>query len=255
MSSAADGTSGVDAAIEEAGVNRRRRWSGGRVFLNVFVVIAFAGAVFALYTLIQGSGVLDGSVQEAPIAFEDVPAEYAQSERMLEAVEKGLVKPSSTTRFGPSEGVTRGEFAGVVVRTLGWEVRADETHTFSDVTGDADVVDEADYIGVVATKGVMGGVGGVPPTFAPTDSIQVRHVLLVFARAAGDSLPEPQTSDPAIQAHPVSDVIRDAYQRLEAAGVLEGADIQPTESALGAEADREQVAVIAVNLHRFLAGQ
>ncbi|MHB0978479.1 MAG: S-layer homology domain-containing protein [Thermoleophilia bacterium] len=255
MNPQGDGTSGVDAAIEEAGVNRRRRWSGGRIFLNVFVVIAFAGAAFALYTLIQGSGVLDGSTQETPVAFEDVPAEYAQSERILEAVEKGLVKPSSSTRFGPSEGVTRGEFAGVVVRTLDWEVRADETHTFSDVTGDADVVDEADYIGVVATKGVMGGVGGVPPTFAPTDSIQMRHVLLVFARAAGDHLPEPQTPDPAIQALPVSDEISDAYQRLEAAGILGGTGLEPTESALMAEADREQVAVIAVNLHRFLASQ
>lgn len=241
--------------VEEAGVNRRRRWSGGRVFLNVFVVIAFAGAVFALYTLIQGSGVLDASVQEEPIAFQDVPAEYAQSERILEAVEMGLVKPSSTTRFGPSERVTRGDFAGVVVHTLGWGVRAKETHTFSDVTGDADVVDEADYIAVVATKGVMGGAGGVPPTFAPTDPIQVRHVLLVFARAAGDHLPEPQTLDPAIQGLPVSDEIRDAYRRLAAAGILDGTGLEPSESTLGTEADREQVAVIAVNLHRFLAGR
>lgn len=255
MSPAADGTSGVDAAIEETGVSRRRRWSGGRVFLNVFVVIAFAVAVFALYTLIQGSGVLDGSTRVKPIAFEDVPAEYAQSGRILEAVEKGLVKPSSPSRFGPSDRVSRGEFAGVVVHTMEWEVRSDETHAFSDVTGDADVVDEADYISVVATKVVMGGVGGVPPTFAPTDSIQVRHVLLVFARAAGNALPETQTSDPAIQALPVSDEIRDAYQRLGAAGILDGTDLEPTESVLMAEADREQVAVIAVNLNRFLASQ
>lgn len=245
-------------SIEEPEVGRtRRRWSVGRVILNLFVVVAFGAAVFALYTLIQGSGVLGGDREPAttPASFEDVPADYAESDRIHEAVDTGLVTPASSLRFGPSDAVTRGEFAGVVVRTMGWDVGPDETHTFADVTGDPDVVDEADYIAVVATKGVMGGAGGVPPTFSPSDPVQVRHLLVVLARAAGTALPEPTTPDRRIEALPVSDEIRSAYQRLSAAGILDGVDLDSADTTLVSAADREQVAVMAVNLHRLLRGE
>ncbi|MHB8868235.1 MAG: S-layer homology domain-containing protein [Thermoleophilia bacterium] len=254
MSSRSDERVGIDVAIEEVTVGRRRRrWSIGRVVLNVLVVVAFAGAVFALYSLIQGSGVLGDVEEVVPLSFEDVPAEYVHTGIILESVEKGLVVPASPTRFGPGDRVTRGEFAGVVVRTLEWPVEADETHSFIDVTGDPEVVDESDYIAVVATKGVMGGAGDSPPTFAPTVPIPMRHLIVVFARAAGDALPEPPaTQDPDVQALSVNEETRAAYQRLAAAGILDGVDLDADDAALEAEVDREQVAIVAVNLRRFL---
>lgn len=258
MSSGVESTSGGDAVLDEAEIvrrRRRRRWSPGRIVLNLIVVVAFAGAVFALYSLIEGSGVLGGVEEVEPISFDDVPPEYAESGRILEAVEKGLVLPAAPARFGPADTVTRGEFAGVVVRTLGWDVIAAETHTFADVAGDPDVIDEADSIAVVATKGVMGGAGGVPPTFAPADPVQVRHVLVVFVRAADEMLPAVGTPDREIDALPVSAEIRDAYQRLAAAGILDGVEFDPADTKLISEANREQVAIIAVNLQRFLAGE
>lgn len=226
----------------------------GRVVLNLVVLAAFGAAVFILYNLVQDSGIL-GTTTESTAApsFVDVPVENPARDTIEEAVRIGLVEPSSPSRFGPTEGVPRGEFAGIVVRTMQWDVAADEPQPFGDVTGDSAVVDEADYIGVLAAQGVMGGTEGVPPAFNPGDPVLVRHVLVVFARAAGDALPEATEIDPAIAMLDVNNEVRASYQRLATAGVLDGVVMDSADVTLMNEAEREQVAVIAVNLRHFLA--
>lgn len=230
------------------------RLSVGRILLNLVVLVAFGGAVFILYTLVQDSGILHKVPESAAgPSFDDVPVENPARDAIEEAVSIGLVEPSSPSRFGPTESVPRGEFAGVVVRTLQWDVAPDEPQPFGDVTGDNAVVDEADNIGVLAAEGVMGGTEGVPPAFNPADPVLVRHVLVVFARAAGDALPEVSEIDPAIARLDVNDEVRASYQRLATAGVLDGVVMDSADVTLMNEADREQVAVIAVNLRHFLA--
>lgn len=232
----------------------KRRLTVGRILLNLVVLAAFAGAVFVLYNLVQDSGILNKSPESAAgPSFDDVPVENPLRGTIEEAVSIGLVEPSSPSRFGPTESVPRGEFAGVVVRTLQWDVTADEPQPFGDVTGDSAVVDEADYIGVLAAQGVMGGTEGVPPAFNPGDPVLVRHVLVVFARAAGDALPVAAEIDPALAKLDVNDEVRASYQRLATAGVLDGVVMDSADVTLMNEADREQVAVIAVNLKHFLA--
>ncbi|MHB9148835.1 MAG: S-layer homology domain-containing protein [Thermoleophilia bacterium] len=231
----------------------KRGMTVGRILLNLVVLAAFGGAVFILYTLVQNSGILHKTPESAAAAsFDDVPVENPARDTIEEAVRIGLVEPSSPSRFGPTESVSRAEFAGIVVRTLQWDVAADEPQPFGDVTGDSAAVDEADYIAVLAAEGVMGGTAGVPPAFNPGDPVLVRHVMVVFARAAGDALPEATEIDPAIAKLDVNDEVRAAYQRLAAVGALDGVVMDSADVTLTNEADREQVAVIAVNLRHFL---
>ncbi len=232
----------------------RRRVTVGRIVLNLAVVAAFGVAVFVVYNLVQDSGILDGArVSKAGRSFEDVPADNPLQGSIEEAVRIGLVEPASPSRFGPTESVLRGEFAGIVARTMELDVAADEPHSFADVTGDDDVVDEADYIAVLAAEGIMGGPGGVPPSFSPSDPVLMRHLIVVFARAGGDALPEATAIDPAIEALEVSDEVRISYQRLASAGILDGVVMDSADNSLANEADREQVAAIAVNFRHFLA--
>ena len=232
----------------------RRRVPVGRIVLNLAVVAAFAAAVFVVYNLVQDSGILDGTtVSNAGRSFEDVPADNPLRDSIEEAVRVGLVEPASPSRFGPTESVSRGEFAGIVARTMELDVTADEPQSFSDVTGDAKVVDEADYIAVIAAAGIMGGTGGDPPAFNPSDPVLMRHVIVVFARAGGDALPEATEIDPAIEALEVSDEVRTSYQRLASAGILDGVVMDSADTSLSNEADREQIAAMAVNFRHFMA--
>ena len=244
---------GFDLEVERP-KRSRRRMPVGRIVLNLAVVAAFAGAVFVVYNLVQDSGILDGTaVSNTGRSFEDVPADNPLQDSIEEAVRIGLVEPASPSRFGPTESVSRGEFAGIVARTIELDVAADESQSFADVTGDDEVVDEADYIAVLAAEGIMGGTAGVPPAFNPSDAVLMRHVIVVFARAGGDALPEATEIDPAIEALEVGDEVRISYQRLASAGILDGVVMDSADSSLMNEADRELVAAIAVNFRHFMA--
>ncbi|HZK49702.1 MAG TPA: S-layer homology domain-containing protein [Thermoleophilia bacterium] len=232
---------------------RRRRLTAGRILLNLVVVAAFAAAVAAVYMLVQNSGIIDRTSDETTSSTATAPTDYVLGGPIDEAVTTGLMSLSGPSRFGPTESVSRGEFAGVVVRTMGWDVAADEAQDFADVVGDPEVLDEADYIAAVAARAVMRGTGGVPAAFMPDQPVMVGHVLVVFARAAGDALPEATEVDPSLLQVRVDDETLSAYRRLAAAGILADVSLDSADETLSNDADRQQVAVMAVNLKHFLA--
>lgn len=259
-------------------VVRRRRITVSRVLLNLAILAAFAIAVYTMYTLIQNSGILgeseDGAVSES--MFIDVPDTDPHAADLQDAAILGLVETSSPTRFGVREPVTRGDLSFTVVKTLGLEVPVDGVHAFADVEGDPEVLDQSDYIAVAVDRGFMTGMGGDPPLFEPDTTTSVGEVLVVFATAGGEALPEASpeetsttdttaadtsTTEPTTdttaaagtegESQPSPEVL-DAHARLTAAGILDDLDVETTDEALSAGARKELVALIAVNMRRYL---
>jgi hypothetical protein len=264
---------------------RRRRVTVGRVALNIAVLAAFGIAVYAMYTLVQNSGVLGRSAEEVTVKsmFVDIPDTHPQLEELQDAAILGLVETSAPDRYGVREPVTRGDLATVAIKTVGLRVPVDGVQSFADVQGDPEMLDESDYVALAVEQGYMSGFGGDPPLFDVDADSSVGEVMIVFARVGGDALTdaaagevtptdttavegavEASTTTTAAEASPegtgeaaaapeaVPLDAQSAYARLDEAGILDGLDVYSTEEALGLGARRELVAVIAVRMRELL---
>ena len=89
----------------------------------------------------------------------------------------GIVNGMTQTRFAPAEGLTRAQFAKIVVGALG--LSAEYRGTFSDV---AQTAWYAPYVDTAAAYGIVNGVGD--GKFHPDGAITVQEAAAMTARAA-----------------------------------------------------------------------
>jgi len=243
---------------EPADGREKKRFSwrlAKRIVLNLFVLTAFVGAVYALYTLVESSGILDPAEVQAQMAFEDIPENYVQVERIKTAVETGLVPAAAGTRFGPTDPMDRTQLATAVVLAMGWELDGQANQIFDDVEADATTIDDSDYIAAIFWHHAMSGTGDDPLVFSPDASASVRLMLLVMGRAATEELPEVDEMGDVIADLELTSDEKEAFQRLLDAQILDGTAIQPGITDLDGPVLREQLAIAAVNLKAFIDRQ
>ncbi|MBU2602184.1 MAG: S-layer homology domain-containing protein [Actinobacteria bacterium] len=226
-----------------------------RIVLNLFVLAAFLGAVYTLYTLVESSGILDPGEVQAQLTFEDIPENYVQVERITTAVETGLVPAAAGTRFGPTDPMDRMELAKAVVLAMGWPVDGEAQQIFDDVEADLTSIDDSDYAAAIFWHHAMSGTGDDPLVFSPDASASIRLMLLVMGRAATEELPEADEITDAIDDLELSSDEKEAFQRLLDAEILEGTAIQPGITDLEGPVLREQLAIATVNLKAFIDRQ
>ncbi|MET0015821.1 S-layer homology domain-containing protein [Oscillibacter sp.] len=90
-----------------------------------------------LTAALSASLALPVSAMAFATSFQDVPAESSLASEVQKAVDYGLMGGYSTTSFGYSDSMTRGQFAGVLVRmmakTMNWATETPAQPTFTDV--------------------------------------------------------------------------------------------------------------------------
>ncbi len=223
-------------------------WGVWKIALRVGVLAGFFVALFALYTLLQATGVIgpEAVADDQPL-FTDVGVDDPRREAVEFVVDEGLMSGVSDDVFAPDNPVTRADFARIVVKTLGWEVQPDLDPGFSDVEGRA-FLDEADYIATLVERGVMQGSGELGE-FRPDEETQLAHAIVVFVRAARAELPQPQPEVPEdIAASGYSEAMKDALAVVQANGLLQGSGIDPLAEDLTRPVTRGELAVLTGNV-------
>lgn len=224
----------------------------GRIILKVVVVLGFLAAVGGVFLLVQYSGAFGGGQTQVATSFTDIPENHRHRVQILAAVDAGLLKPATSTTFGPGDPVTRAQFAMAVAKAMVWPVGPDEKEVFSDVQGGSGQVDPADYIAVVAQKNVMSGVTGDPPKFLPDQPVTLEQAFRVMLRAAGDRLAKPAQIDTVIAAMTWSDELKQAVQTAKNAKILDDTGITPGATDFSQPLTKETAAVLFANLRRAL---
>lgn len=108
--------------------------------------------------------------------FPDI-AGHANQQAIVELARRSVINGMEDGSFKPNDGMTRAEFATIVVRALGLEPKAN--NAFSDVkTTDW----FAPYIGTASTYGIINGVGD--GKFDPNGPIVRQEAAVMVARAA-----------------------------------------------------------------------
>ncbi len=109
-------------------------------------------------------------------SFSDVQ-NHANRQAIEALAARGIINGKSEDRFDPDAGMTRAEFAAIVVRGLGLQQK--NVSAFSDVAANAWY---AGFIGAAYTYGIVNGVGG--GKFNPSGSITRQEAAVMVARAA-----------------------------------------------------------------------
>ncbi len=127
----------------------------------------------------DGDGALltDGEAAEpGGVTFADVIGHKNQA--AIEALAgRGIINGMGDGSFAPESGMTRAEFATIVVRALGLTPKANSA--FSDVAANAWY---AGFIGVASDNGIINGIGG--GRFDPNAGITRQEAATMVARAA-----------------------------------------------------------------------
>ncbi len=111
----------------------------------------------------------------APFTYYDMN-EYGWARKAAEALkEKGITEDADVFSFRPGEKITRAEFAGFLIRTLGLE--ANGTENFADVTADTPYAAE---IAVGRALGILKGTDGV--NYNPEAEISRQDLMVICAR-------------------------------------------------------------------------
>lgn len=123
--------------------------------------------------------------------FNDVPPSHPYSIAINDMAERGVITGYADGRFGPSDLVTRQQFAKMAVKTLDLPVTGNETCPFVDVSGPtgSDPFYPAKYIAVCAQYNITKGKDATH--FAPYDNITRQQVITMVVRAAGAALLAP----------------------------------------------------------------
>lgn len=121
-----------------------------------------------------GFAVFKLDLSKPEVNFTDIPENHWAREYIFPLAEKGIIKGMSSTQFAPSANVTRGQFASLIVRTLG--LTAKSSSPFKDVTGDLGKEVAAAY--------EAGLVKGVTSTkFEPSKPITRADMVTMLVRA------------------------------------------------------------------------
>lgn len=222
--------------------------------MDAGVVVGFAAAVLAIVLIVQNSGILRAEETVVSVVFEDVPADQPHRAAIEQAAQLGLLQPVSDTVFGPAEPVTREKLAGSLVKMMDWAVAEDEEEVFSDIEGDPQQLDDADYVAVVAQRSVMSGTTDDPPAFKPDDQVSLLTFVVVLNRALGTRLAEPPIRNPDIDARPVAEEAREALQRVNAAGFFKDSGVDLAADDLTVPLTKEVAAVVLINAYKEISG-
>lgn len=122
----------------------------------------------------KGFGIFKIDLSKNAGAFSDVPANHWASEYINGLADKGIIKGKTPTIFDPSADITRGQFASLLVRSLG--LTAKSNHPFKDVSGDLGKEVAAAY-----EAGIIKGVSATQ--FEPTKPITRAQMTTMLIRA------------------------------------------------------------------------
>jgi|GEM_PF-738369 len=184
-------------------------------------------------------------VKEARKSFEDVTNNsFAWAKDTIETLAgAGIVAGVDSSRFEPGRAVTRAEFASLLVKALGLEVKEGTKNPFKDVKGDAW------YAGAVTAAAGNGLVKGYEDgTFRPEKTITREEVAVMLVRAM--NLPEGEEKLSFKDNDKVSAWARKSVGAAAAHGLVKGFEdgtFRPEEAASRAEC--------AVMVYRMLVAE
>lgn len=121
-----------------------------------------------------GFGIFNLDLSKGAGKFTDVPSTHWAAQYINPLAEKGVIKGTSATTFSPEAKVTRGQFASLLVRTLG--LTAKSTAPFKDVSGDL-----AKEVAAAYEAGLVKGVSATK--FNPAAPISRADMVTMLVRA------------------------------------------------------------------------
>ncbi len=190
----------------------------------------------------------------AAATFPDVPPSHPYYAAINDLATRSIIGGYANGEFGPSDAVTRQQFAKMIVLTADYPVSESDVCPFRDVVkGDATSFYPDNYVAVCAARGVT--TGKTPTMFDPLGKITRHQVVTMVVRTADDLRPGLLASPPAGWAGS-SAWTNDATHGLSAAraqynGLLEGLDLAILSPS--GEMNRGEVAQVLHNLLGKLA--
>ena len=139
----------------------------------------------------DGDGGDGGDGPDTPVTFPDISGSPYET-AIVDLAGRGIIAGREDGTFGPSDTVSRQQFAKMIVKALGFTVSGTEVCPFVDVAGQigSDPFYPSKYVAVCAAQGIT--TGTTPTTFSPTGKITHQQLITMVVRAAG--LPDPPTS-------------------------------------------------------------
>jgi len=161
------------------GTRRRRR-----------LVCACVGAIMMVALIVS----IASLALAASSSFPDVPSSHPYYVAVTDLASRGIVSGYDNGNFGPSDPVTRQQFAKMIVGSGGYPVSESDICPFTDVVkGDATTFYPDNFVAVCAAHGIT--TGKTATTFDPYSDISRAQVITMVVRAA-DALAA-GTLDPA----------------------------------------------------------
>lgn len=122
------------------------------------------------------------------LTFSDVPDNHRFAEAIDDLAGRGILSGFSDGTFRPGEGVTRQQFAKIIVSALGFIPSEDDVWAYPDVSPTASLY-PSHYIAVATENGLMSGYKD--GLFRPKGSLTRAHLLLVLQLVSGSILSQP----------------------------------------------------------------
>lgn len=167
----------------------------------------------AVYRITANNKINEEKLLQKVSLFEDLSG-YSWAEEQIAALyKKGIVNMPEKGKFLPGTNITRGDFAGFLVRTLGLENRAGEQ--FSDVPADHPYAKE---IAIGRAAGIINGVG--ENTYAPDKPITRQDMMTLIAR--GLSLDGKADLSRFSDSAKIADYAKDCVSAMISAGLING---------------------------------
>lgn len=179
----------------------------------------------------------------AVVSFTDIPSGSALTGAVQKAVDYGLMSGYSASTFGYSDSMTRGQFAAVLARMMGWGTETPATPSFADVPASHSWYSAAET--AAAHDAVDGG-----KNFRPDDAITRAEMSEMLVRALGlkgaAAIEEKQAALPFTDVTAGKGYVAVAYQ----IGMTTGTSA--TTFAPSASATRAQAAAMLVRIYEKL---
>jgi hypothetical protein len=186
-------------------------------------------------------------------SFPDVPANHPYYTAVNDLATRGIIGGYENGNFGPSDVVTRQQFAKMIVKTMGYNVPPAMVCPFADLDptpNPHDPLYPAKYVAVCASYGVT--TGYPDGTFKPSDNITRQQLITMVVRAAALSAP-PADYAPAFT--PAQFSLNEHYlnaKKAAYAGLLAGLQGVDTTYNFLASSTRGEVAQVLHNLLTIL---
>lgn len=122
----------------------------------------------------NGFGVFKIDLNKGPVRFEDVPADYWAADYINNLADQGIIKGKTSVSFEPDSKITRGQFASLLVRSLGLTAKSEAP--FKDVSGEL-----ANEVAAAYEAGITTGTSAA--TFEPFKPISRAQMATMLIRA------------------------------------------------------------------------